>query len=258
MGNQLKTHLKKMIRSIVSAPLEKMGYEIRKSGPVPGVKEELLSIFYQNLKALGFEPRHIVDVGANRGTWTREALKYFPDASYTLLEPQHWLRNSMDDLLKRHPKVGFHAFGAGANEGQFPFTLVDREDSRSFRYTGAEAAAAKFEQISLPVVSLNRFLPPLGLPAPDMIKIDAEGMDIEVLKGASDFFGKTEIWLVEVGIVNKEFKNSIIHMMNYMDVHGYTLFDITDLNRPLDPAVLWLAELVFVRRNGFIDSKKFV
>lgn len=42
-----------------------------------------------------------------------------------------------------------------------------------------------------------------------------------------------------------------------MDAYGYKLFDITDLNRPWSNNVLWLVELVFVLKNGTIDSIKW-
>jgi FkbM family methyltransferase len=218
-------------------------------------KDYLLLNFYDTLKQFDFNPKHIVDIGANHGTWTREALKHFPNAHYTLLEPQHWLKNSMSDILEQNDKVKFHPFGAGEKKGSFKFTIVDRDDSCSFRYTEEEAKENGFEQIEIPVVTLNELLSESELPAPDIIKIDAEGLDIEVLKGASNFLGKTEIFMVEAGVVNKLFNNSFLKLINFMDENGYRLFEITDLNRPFQPKVLWLVELVFVKKNGFIDSK---
>src|SRR5262249_20010845 len=47
-----------------------------------------LGHFFPLLRRMGFAPRHVVDVGANRGYWTRAAFKYFPNAVYTLVEPQ--------------------------------------------------------------------------------------------------------------------------------------------------------------------------
>lgn len=217
-------------------------------------KNNLLSILFDNLKTMGFVPKHIVDVGANHGTWTREVLMHFPEANYTLLEPQHWLQKSFQDILDVNPKVKFHPVGAGEREGSFQFTIVDRDDSCSFRYTPEEAKVAGFEQIEIPVVTLNGLLSESKLPTPDIIKIDAEGLDIEVLKGASNFFGKTEIFMVEVGVFNKSFDNSFLKMINFMDEKGYRLFEITDINRPFQPQVLWLAELVFIKKNGIVDS----
>src|ERR1035438_4221181 len=53
-----------------------------------GFRAEALSPFLGLLKRDGFAPRHIIDVGANRGEWTRTALQTFPEARYTLVEPQ--------------------------------------------------------------------------------------------------------------------------------------------------------------------------
>ncbi len=80
-------------------------------------------------------------------------------------------------------------------------------------------------------------------------------MDLEVLQGASAFFGITEIFMVEAGVGNKSFENDFVKLVNFMDENGYRLFDISDLNRPYQPQVLWLVELVFVKKNGKIDSQ---
>lgn len=251
--------MKKVLKNIIN----KTGYSLKKviaNSPIPlntNSKDYLLFNFYDTLKKIGFTPQHIVDVGANHGTWTREALRYFPEAYYTLLEPQHWLKKSYQDILDANTKVQFYPVGAGEKEGTFQFTIVDRDDSCSFRYSQEEAKAAGFEQIEIPVVTLNRLLANSEFPIPDIIKIDAEGLDIAVLKGASNFFGKTEIFMVEAGVVNKSFDNSFLKILNFMDENNYRLYDITDINRPLQLQVLWLVELVFVKKNGFIDSQEF-
>lgn len=219
-------------------------------------KNTLLNTFFTNLQQIGFVPKHIVDVGANHGTWTRETLKYFPDAYYTLLEPQYWLKSSMQDILSANKKVAFHGLGAGEVAGAFQFTMHERDDSCSFRYTAAEASAAGLKQVEIPVVTLNKLLGESDFPVPDIIKIDAEGLDIEVLKGASDYFGKTEVFMVEAGVTNQIFSNSFLVMLNFMDQQGYRLYEITDLNRPFPLQVLWLVELVFVKKGGFIDTVK--
>lgn len=247
----MKQTIKKILVKLFDPLAVKLGYNNSYG------KNSLLNNFYTILENVKFTPKHIVDVGANHGTWTREALQYFPDAYYSLLEPQYWMEDSIKDILKSNSKVTFNAVGAGEKPGNFKFTIVDRDDSCSFRYTEEEAQKLGFKQVVIPVVTLNKFINESNLPVPDIIKIDAEGLDIEVLKGASDFFGKTEIFMVEAGVVIKEFDNSFLKMINFMDQNGYRLFDITDLNRPFFPPVLWLVEIVFVKKGGFIDSKVF-
>jgi hypothetical protein len=60
-----------------------------------------LNFFFRMLKQRGFAPKHIVDIGANHGEWTRTALKYFLDAYYTLVEPQDHLKIHIQDLFGR-------------------------------------------------------------------------------------------------------------------------------------------------------------
>ena len=43
---------------------------------------------FERIARIGLSPRHIVDVGANRGHWTRTALKVFPGCDVTMIEPQ--------------------------------------------------------------------------------------------------------------------------------------------------------------------------
>ncbi|ABQ03360.1 FkbM family methyltransferase [Flavobacterium johnsoniae] len=256
--------MKKKIKKAAKLVLNKLGYNLTKISATnidlinTSHKNYLLFNFYNTLKEFNFQPKHIVDVGANHGTWTREALLHFPDAYYTLLEPQEWLKESFQDILDSNPKVRFHAVGAGQKKGSFLFTIVDRDDSCSFRYTKEEALEAGFKQLEIPVVTLNELLLENKMPVPDIIKIDAEGLDIEVLKGADSFFGKTEIFMVESGIVNKTLNNNLFSLVNFMDENGYRLFEITDLNRPFALKVLWLAELVFVKKDGFIDSQRII
>lgn len=220
-------------------------------------KNTLLEVFFDNIKSMGFVPKHIIDVGANHGTWTRETLKYFPEAYYTLIEPQEWLKPSLQDILDVNSKVTFNAVGAGDKSGSFMFTIVNRDDSCSFRYTEEEAKAGGFKQVEIPIVTLNEIVSNNAtLPFPDLVKIDAEGLDINVLEGASDLMGKTEVFLVEAALFCKEFDNSLLKMVDYMDKKGYSLFEITDLNRPFQPQVLWLVELAFVKKQGIIDSYK--
>ncbi|MFC7773619.1 FkbM family methyltransferase [Flavobacterium sp. GCM10027622] len=253
----MKKKIKKIVHLFLDPIVTRLGYVKSAEVQIKSAesdKNNLLETFFLNLKKMGFSPKHIVDVGANHGTWTRETLKYFPNAYYTLLEPQEWLKPSLQDLLDTNDKITFNAVGAGAKSGFFNFTIVDRDDSCSFRYTEEEAKANGFKQVEIPIVTLNELNEKSNLPIPDIVKIDAEGLDIDVLKGANSLFGKTEIFMVEVGVVNKVFDNSFLKMINFMDENGYRLFEITDLNRPFQPKVLWLVELAFVKKGGVVDS----
>ncbi|MFZ1666551.1 MAG: FkbM family methyltransferase [Flavobacteriales bacterium] len=256
--------LKRIVLSLFHPLATRMGYHrySTKSGISGAVhehhKDTLLRTFYSILRNAGFEPKHIVDVGANHGTWTRLALTMFPHAQFTMLEPQAWLQPSFQDLLDSNPLIRYFPIGAGKKNGTFFLTIAKRDDSSSFRFTTEEAETRGLVQKEIPVETLNTLITTNALPIPDMVKIDAEGMDLEVLEGASDLFGITEVFLVEAGINNKSFRNSALEVIRYMDGKGYRLFDLTDLNRPWSNKVLWLVEMAFVRKGGKLDSMVWI
>ena len=82
-----------------------------------------------------------------------------------------------------------------------------------------------------------------------MVKIDAEGLDLRVLAGASDLLGKTDVFLVEAVVCacDRDYENTAAEVVKFMANAGYRLVDITDLNRSPKHNVLWLCELAFLR-----------
>lgn len=218
-------------------------------------KNYLLKTSFSILKHFDFEPNHILDIGANHGTWTRETLKYFPNSYYTMVEPQKWLKESFEDLLKS-PKINYHPIGMGKENGSFKFTVVNRDDSSSFRYTEEEAKANNFKQIEIPVKTIDTLISEnQHLPKPDLIKIDAEGLDLEVIEGASNTLNSVEVIMIEAAITNYEFNNDIRTVLNFMYERGFKVLDFTDLNRPFKSNILWLVELIFIKKGGIIDQK---
>lgn len=249
-----------MIKNLIGNLLKTLGYQITKISDVNSStkviktienKENLLSTFYNNLKAHKFHPKFIVDIGANTGTWTRELLKNFPDASVVMIEPQQRLMPSFQDLLS--DRVSYLPLGVSNKNDILRFTIHERDDSCSFIYTEQEAKDMGLEQIQIPVKTLNSIVNENNYPIPDLIKIDAEGLDLEVIEGASDFFGKTEIFLVEASVSCDTYKNTVTKIVNLMDQSGYQMYEITDLNRPFPKSpILWLIEIAFVRKDGFL------
>jgi FkbM family methyltransferase len=248
----MKQFIKRILIKILHPVIVRLGYQ------QPSREFNILENFFSTLVNINFIPNHIIDVGANHGGWTKTAIHYFPDAYITMLEPQHWLEDHVKDLLIQNRKVKFYPYGAGSKSGSFKFTIASRDDSSTFILSEEEAKEQGLSQIEVKIVTLNELVSSQNLPAPDIIKIDAEGLDLEVLKGADHFFGKTEIFMVEAGVAAKGIENEFVKVVDYMDVKGYKLFDITDLNRPFEPKILWLTELVFIKKNGIIDSKKII
>jgi len=218
-------------------------------------KSNLLSNFYRILINQQFFPIVIYDIGANKGTWTEYCIAYFPNAKYYLFEPQPFLKKNIEARLGKFDNVKLFTVGVGNQTGDQLFTYHERDDSCTFSMTEDEAKRRGYRQVKTPIVNLDSFIKDNSLESPHMLKIDAEGLDIEVLEGARNTLEQhVEIVLVEVGIMNKHVKNSALSVLMYMEKLGFRLFDITDLNRPFSNKVLWLCEFVFIKKNGKLDK----
>jgi len=107
----------------------------------------------------------------------------------------------------------------------------------------------------VPLRTVNEIVASSGLPVPAMVKIDAEGFDLKVIAGASELFGKTEIFLAEASVGERDFENSALAVLQLMDQAGYRLLDVTDLNRSAKSGLLWLTELAFLKKTStMLDS----
>jgi FkbM family methyltransferase len=204
------------------------------------------------LKNMGMTPRHIVDIGANHGGWSRTALSIFPQAYLSIFEPQQRLAEYLADL-ERNPNIKIHYKGVGDFNGTAPFTFHDRDDSCSFIYVTEDAQERGFSQSEIEICTLDTIMRNCDFGAADIVKIDAEGLDLQVLDGAGETLSTTEIVLIEASVSNPDYPNSALAVIQKMDCLGFRLFDLTDLNRTPNRNLLWLVEAVFVRKGSAID-----
>lgn len=217
-------------------------------------KNDLLKNVFELMKLQDFYPEAVYDVGANKGTWTLECLKYFPKAKYYLFEPQKELLKDIEFSLGHFDNIQVFPVGVGKKDETRRFTVHDRDDSCSFSFSTEEAKSRGFEQIELPIVRLESFIKEKKLSEPSLLKIDAEGLDLEVLEGADTLLEDVQVIMIEVGVMNKRIKNSALETINYLNKQDFRLFDITDINRPFPNHVLWLCEFVFIKKNGVLDK----
>ena len=254
------------MKNVIKKILKKLGFVILKKEHYQKLSSEMLKPKHLNhtihldflmrlLKDIGYKPNMIFDIGANRGGWTASALEYFPNANYILFEPQANLANEIKNRFSEKPNIQCFTIGVGNQKATLHFTLHERDDSCNFLMTKEEADAQGYQQIEVPVVALDAFIREQNVQNPDILKIDAEGIDLQVLEGARETIkNHTEVVLVEVAIINPMFENTALAVMEKMDSWGFKLFDITDLNRPFEPKVLWLSEFVFIRKNGILNK----
>ena len=237
-----------MVKRLVQSALSVFGVRLARldSNAPPAYG---LDSFLPLLKRYGFDPAHVIDVGANHGNWTRAAAKYFPKAHYTLVEPQDNLKTCVQDLIDGG--IDIRWINAGASDRSGVMTLyVDRRDQSSTFLQVPRTVESAVRHVEVPVMTLNEIVSTSSLPVPDMVKIDAEGFDLKVIAGASELLGKTDIFLAEVSLVQGDFENTPLAIIQRMADAGYRFIDITYIDRSPKFGVLWLCEFAFLRNSS--------
>jgi len=239
-----------MIKRGLQGVLKQFGYRLARANDsvVPNCG---LSNFFPLIKKFGFNPEHILDVGANHASFTRD---YFPRAHYTLVEPQEQLRVHVQDLIDRGLHIHWVNAGASDQAGILPLYIIGSDQSSTFLQV-PRTERDSVRTVEVPLRTLNEIVASSGLPVPAMVKIDAEGLDLKVFAGASELVGKTEIFLIETSIGQADFANTAPAVIEKMSQAGYRLIDITDMNRSPNHGVLCLCEFVFLRTGSkLLDS----
>ena len=99
---------------------------------------------------------------------------------------------------------------------------------------------------------MDKFCKSHSISAIDILKLDVQGYELEIFKGASLIMKSTDIILAEVSLIDiyvgSPLVNDIIH---YLKEKNFLLFDIADFRRRSPNNHLWQCDMFFVKKNLF-------
>lgn len=148
---------------------------------------------FERLRAQGFAPEVILDIGAARGTWSAECMTVFPQARYYLLDALPENEAALRAFCAEQPRARFHIGALGAQAGEAEFRV--HGDQSSFFDSEFDATGTK-RVVS--VETLDGLLEQGKIEAPDLLKADVQGFELEILRGGPRVLAKAQYVLLEV------------------------------------------------------------
>lgn len=236
-----------------------LGYEIRKSmsSPVGSDKRPVgrMDTLLEDLKFRGLNCQSVLDVGANNAQWSRMAKEIFPSALFYLIEPQVEMQNYLNVFCEENQGSKYFLSGAGMSKGVLTLTVWDDLAGSSFLPMSEDKLLKAGKQREIEIITIDDLLSNSDITPPDLIKIDVQGFELEVLKGASKTFGNTEVYILEVSLFSFDDVPGMpvfSDIVNFMLERNYTIYDFAGfLRRPYDGA-LGQSDLCFVKKDGFL------
>jgi len=198
-------------------------------------------------KQIKFSPRAIVDVGASDGRWTKPALPLFPDARFLLIEPLDQHEAALKALAQQEDRLSYFQGLVGRESGTVRFMQHGYQSSVLGTRDGTDFGETK----ELSMFTLDEVIRERQFPAPEIIKLDIEGCELEALHGATEALRSAVMVQVEVSLI--PFKKDLPLMddvVGFMAVQGFRVLDVFGVyGRPLDGLPVQ-GECFFIKKDS--------
>lgn len=187
----------------------------------------------------------VLDVGVQHGT--PELLEAYPEVHHVLFEPveeyfstiRNVYRDSSFELVKSAVSDE-----SGAVTLKVKRRLKGMDISHSTMVFESEDDTEDFREV--PMIRLDEFVLERDFTGPFLLKIDIDGHEMRVLRGAEEVLKKCNIVIVEC------VHNALPARVDFLQKRGFRLFDL------VEPAyydgVFWQCDAIFIKNEVFANT----
>lgn len=200
------------------------------------LKDQTLGI----LRDRGVSVRTVLDVGIH--TATPELIRAFPKARHVLFEP---VAEFEERIRKSYQGIDhvLHMVAVGETSGSVTLRTVSVLAGQEISHSAmvADRAPEAQGERTVPMVSIDDAVAAHGYEGPFLLKIDIDGQELKVIRGAARTLPQCAIVIVECA------RGELAQRISAVQTAGFTLFDLTE---PCyyDKA-FWQCDAVFLRSD---------
>ena len=232
------------MKKLIKKAFLKFGYDVVKIG-----NEQGRDPYGDMARLIKDDQPTVFDVGANIGQTVMKLRTYFPQSVINSFEPN----SNTFEILKKNVgtmhKVQIWNSGLGSAIGQTTFFENTNSDMSSFLNLGETGWGTEKKSIAQ-ITTIDQFCTDHKINTIDILKVDTQGFELEVLKGAENIISKNGIGLIYLEVIfSKMYENlpSFGDLYNFLTERGYKLVSIYKIDYQ-DNLASW-SDMLFVHES---------
>lgn len=199
----------------------------------------------------------VFDVGAHTGKWTEEYVEILPRATFYLFEANP-KRTRPLSLSENHKWYNVVLSSPAISAVEF-YADGGRHGTGDSYYKETTISYDNVQPITLETDTIDNIVKENNIPVPQLMKIDTQGSEIDVLKGAAKTLNGVDLLMIETPVLaynagSPSFDDYIEHTMEY----GFVPIGVNEVH--LNDGILMQLDIVFIRkelRARYYDIRKF-
>lgn len=193
-----------------------------------------------NLKKMVPDLNYIIDVGANSGQFSQAAIHFYPNAKVDIFEPLPNQFSKIETKFRGKSNISTFNLAMGNEEGTISFfqnnyghiSSVLEINSDNIHYPKSDK---DLNQIEVKISTLDNFLDGKKIPSPSLLKLDVQGYELEVIKGAEGRIQEINYLIIEANL-EQLYKDqpSFTEINTYLNERNFELEGMLDFNLGID------------------------
>lgn len=187
--------------------------------------------------AFGHDFATIVDIGAHHGQFALFAVERFPHATLHSFEPLPAARERLERVVGADSRVRLYDVAASNEAGTAVFHVSRLDDSSSLlpigeRYVEAWPGTEQASEIQVRTARLDDALDLDAIRRPTLLKIDVQGAELDVLRGAESLLQRVDEVYLEASFMEFYSEQELAgEIVAYLHERGFRLLGVFGLKR---------------------------